>query len=91
MLLLLLLSLSPFCHPLLLAAYSLSASLSILANEMDTRGIPSSRDQYNWGAYYKPAEEMKQKKHIGSERCVQKAMGKRKEFQFAVNFQLKLR
>lgn len=23
-----------------------------LANEMDTRGISSSRDQYNWGAYY---------------------------------------
>lgn len=26
---------------------------------MDTRGISSSRDQYNWGAYYKSKEKKK--------------------------------
>lgn len=27
--------------------------LQLLASDMYTRGISSSRDQYNWGAYYK--------------------------------------
>lgn len=37
-----------------------------LANEMDTRGISSSRVQYNWGAYYKW-------RRIKTLKCVQKA------------------
>jgi hypothetical protein len=47
---------SPCIHLLVLNIFFVFFAFLQLVSEMDTRGISSSRDQYNWGAYYKRTE-----------------------------------